>query len=245
MSRTPWRRLAALALVAPLLVTGCQTRVGVAALVGSARITETQLQDATADGLRAPAVRKVAGGQPALYRQAVLSRLIQHELLTGAGRKLGVRTTEGALQKAMSELVAQYQGKAQLEQNYAQNLAIAPDQIEGAVRDLVMFRAIGATLSENLTFSDADLKQAFDQRSADQASLTFEQYKPTALEQVKQRAASAAASKYLASYVGKLKVSVNPRYGRFNASSVSVVPETDKLVRDSTAAPAQSPAPGS
>ncbi len=219
MTRSLRRRSAALAVLAVLLVplAACESRPGAAAFVGDTRIRDNRVQELTDEGLKDPAVRKGVKDLSA-YRGVVLSRLIKHELITRVAAKLGVTATDGEVAQVLASEQQRAGGAKQLVAAVAgAPLGLPPGQLEPFFRDLILLDQIGAELTKGLVFTEAEL-QAFYDENGGAAVGPFEQVKPRVIEAVRAARASAETQKYVKSFLGTVRVKVNPRYGTFDPS---------------------------
>ena len=224
MTRRRWRSAAVFAVVAVaglLPLTACEPRVGVAAYVGDTRISDARVQQLVDEGLSDPDVRE--GVQDvAAYRQMVLSRLIKHELITGAARRLGVRVTEGEMAQVLASEQQRAGGRDEFRAALARPpLGVPPSQIRSFFRDLVLLDEIGTELSKDVTFTEAELREFYQANGGPETGQTFEQLRPRVIEVMRSRRAQQEAANYLRSYLRDVPVKVNPRYGRFDPSKLS------------------------
>lgn len=217
MTRSRWRRSAALAILCLLPLTACQSRAGAAAFVGDTRIGDNRVQELTAEGLRDPAVRRGVQDVSA-YRGIVLSRLIKHELITRAAARLDVKATAGDLDQALTSERSRVGGAKQLAAAAAgAPLGLPESQIEPFFGDLILLDKIGAELTKDLVVTDAELKEFYDQNGGAAAG-PFERLKPEVLEAVRRQRAGQETENFVQSFLGTVRVTVNPRYGRFDAA---------------------------
>ncbi len=214
-----WRRSAvlAVAVLAVLQLTACQSRPGAAAFVGDTRIGDNRVQDLTAEGLRDPIVRSGVK-DVAAYRGVVLSRLIKHELIVRVAAKAGATVSDGDVAQVLTSERARAGGAKQLASAAAAApLGLPASQLAAFYRDLILLDKIGSALTKDLVFTDAELKDFYDRNGgADVAP--FEQLKPRVLQAVRQQRAGQATEKYVNDFLGAVRVKVNPRYGTFDAA---------------------------
>lgn len=215
MTRSRWRRAIALATLCLFGLTACQSRAGAAAFVGDTRIGDNRVQELTAEGLEDPAVRRGVQDVSA-YRGIVLSRLIKHELITRAAGRLDVTASDGDVDQALASERSRAGGAKQLAAAAAgAPLGLPESQIESFFRDLILLDKIGTELTKDLVVSDAELKEFYDQNGGATVG-PFEQLKAQVLEAVRRQRAGQETEKFVQSFLGTVRVTVNPRYGRFD-----------------------------
>ncbi|MDQ6874114.1 MAG: SurA N-terminal domain-containing protein [Actinomycetota bacterium] len=238
--RAGWLRAAAVAVVAAIALSGCQSRAGIAAVVGNTAISDSQLQRVVAEGVHDPAVRKTLGPAAAGYSQLILGRLVKHTLIAGAARKLGVKVSDGQVDQAVTSESQRLGGRAKLVQALAgKPFQLPAGQVKPFLRDILLLDQIGQRLISGVTFSDADLKKFYDTHGGPQSGQTFEQLKAQAAVAARQELANSKAQAYVLRYLHSLRVRVNPRYGRLVPSRLFdqqeapvIVTAPDDLVRE-------------
>jgi len=239
--------LAAVFLVGLGGLTACQTQAGVAAFVGDKRITEDAVRAISDDGLQQKGIAQQVDKNVAGYRQLILSRLVRRELIEGAARKLRVRASQGDLDKDVNETIKQFGGRKKVDEALAK-LKLPPSELRPFLRDLLLMRKIGERLTQGVTFTDAELRKYYDEHGG-AANGPFESLKPAITRILLQPQAGPKAQDYVETYLGGVRLKINPRYGRFERSKLfdleksSIVPPPDALVRDSSPAPEASPSP--
>jgi hypothetical protein len=245
VTRSLWRRAAALALLSILGLTGltgCQTQAGVAAFVGSQRVSEAQVRDVSDDGLKQRAIAQQVGADVSAYRQLILSRLVKHEVIAGAARTLHVSASKGDIDARVTQSIKQVGGTAQLDVALAQApLKLPPSQLRPFLRDVVLLDKMGQALTEGTTFTDAELKKFYDDHGGARNGGTFEQLKPQVIDAMRTALGQQRVQVYVTRYARGVTVKVNPRYGRFDRTKLFdpgeaplIVPVPDDLVRDGT-----------
>ena len=240
---TRWRATAVLAALLLLPLAGCQARAGTAAFVGPTRIADDQLHQVADEGVRVKAISTAVSGNVGAYRRLMLGRLIKRLVIAGAARKLGVSVTEGQVDQAISGDTQRAGGRKQLDAALAAApLQLPPSQLRPFLRDSILLDRIGTRFTAGLTFTDAELKKFYDDNGGAQSGQSFAQLKPRVLQALQQQRGIARAQQYVRQYLHTQKVTVNPRYGTFNAAklfdaneSPLVVGARDDLVRDAGA----------
>ncbi|MDP9240858.1 MAG: SurA N-terminal domain-containing protein [Actinomycetota bacterium] len=239
MTRNLLRRsvaLAAVCLVGLSGLTACQTQAGVAAFVGTQRITEDTVRKLSDDGLAVRSISQQVGGNVAGYRQLILSRLVRRELIDGAARKLRVSASNGDLDQNVTGTTKQFGGQKQIDEALAQ-LRLPPGELRPFLRELLLMQKIGEKLTEGTTFTDAELKKYYDEHGGS-ANGPFEPLKAEIAKILLQPQAAQKAQDYVDKYLSSVRLKVNPRYGRLDRSKLfdrqnsSIAPAPDALVRD-------------
>lgn len=170
MTRTSRRRLRACAAagLAAFVLTGCggqPLRAGAAALIGTDRISDGQLEQVVSRGLADPQAQQSVGQDRANYQRQSLSRLIQHRLLEEAARRQGVTVSERQVDQQLAIYAQQAGGLDQLEQQGVQN-GIAKQDLRGFVRDVVLTQQFADRLTADIPVPDATLRQLYAKGSA-------------------------------------------------------------------------------
>ncbi len=168
MTRTP-RRLALATGAALLLLTGCgdgsQVRAGAAAIIGTERITTSDLQALVDRGLADPQAAQQLGADREAYQRQALSRLINTAVLEQAAEDEGVEVTSGDVAAQVEVFAQQAGGREALEQQAAQS-GIAPQDLEPFVRSIVLDQQLGDALTEDVDVPDADLQAIYQENIA-------------------------------------------------------------------------------
>lgn len=231
------RAAAVLAVLILLSSTGCQARAGTAALVGPGRISEDQVRGVAQEGLSLRAVRQVVGADVGGYRRLILARLLKHDLIAGAARRLGVSASEGRIDQTIAANLQQLNGRPQLLAALAGNpYRLPPSQLRPFFRDIVLVDAIAARLVARRPVTDAEARQFYAANGGPQSGQTFAQLRSQIFDALRLR----LAQQYVDQYLRSQKITVNPRYGRFDPTKLfnrndapSIVATRDDLVRDS------------
>ncbi len=251
MTRKPLRRLAALAVPCLLLLSGltaCETQTGVAAFVGSTRITESHLRAVVDEALKQKAIAQKVGTNVAAYRQAILSRLVKHVLIASAAGKLHLSASTGDVDKRVDDLLHpanQPAGTmAQLDAAFVTAVQLPPSELRPFLRDQVLMDKIGQRLTAGAPFTDAQLQKFYDEHGGPASGQTLEQVKP----QVIAALTDGVVQVYVTSSTSHLRLKVNPRFGRFERSKIfaptgAIVSPPDELVRDTAPSPKVTPSP--
>jgi foldase protein PrsA len=165
VTRTPRRLALAAGAAALLLLSGCgdsQVRPGAAAIVGDERITTDALEQLVERGLADPQAAQQLGSDREGYQRLALSRLINNEVLEEVAEDEQVTVTEGDVSQQIEKFAAQAGGREALEQQAAQS-GIAPQDLPGFVRAIVLDQAIGDKVTADLDVPPADLQALYQE----------------------------------------------------------------------------------
>jgi peptidyl-prolyl cis-trans isomerase C len=156
----------AVAVVALSACGGSPVRAGAAAVVGSERITTSQLSTAVDDALASPAAEQLGQDRPALQRE-LLGRLVEGRVLDEAAAREGVGVTAGQVDEQYAAIEQSVGGAEQLEPQ-----AAAAGYTLAGVRELARREAVRQALGDRLTADvqvpQEQLRQAYDAGSFDQ-----------------------------------------------------------------------------
>jgi parvulin-like peptidyl-prolyl isomerase len=148
-----------LAGLACLALAGCaQTGAGVAARVGDARISTSTL---TAHVTRGYADKTFAQSHPKdEYQRQSLKGLILAHLVEVAAKRVGVTITDAQVAERLKTFETNVGGRKQLEQQAAQQ-GVAKEDLEDAIRDLVLRDAVADKLVEDVVVTEKQLTDAY------------------------------------------------------------------------------------
>jgi foldase protein PrsA len=161
-------RLLTAAGAALLLLSGCgdgEVQAGAAAIVGDERITTDELRELVERGLSDPQAAQQLGGDRAGFQRQALSRLINAEVLERAAEQAGVEVTPGDVDEQIGEFAEQAGSREALEQQAAQS-GVAPADLRDFVRSIVLDRALGDELTEDVEVPREDLEALYQQNIA-------------------------------------------------------------------------------
>jgi foldase protein PrsA len=161
-------RLLAVSGAAALVLTGCgngAVQTGAAATIGSDRITTSVLDRVVTNGLADPTAQQNVGADRVSFERSVLSRLIEHVVLTKAATEAGVTVDGATVDKAMDSFAIQLGGAAQLKAE-ATKAGIAPQDLRQTIADVALRDALADKLTASIPVPDPELKKAYDQNIA-------------------------------------------------------------------------------
>lgn len=237
MTRTRRRAIALVAALALLSLTGCQSRAGAAALVGSGRISEDQVRAVVQQGLAVGSINQAVAADAGGYRRLILGRLLKHAVIAGAARKLRVSAPEGPIDAAINANVVQLKGRPALLAALAGSpYELPPSQLRPFFRDIILLEVIGQRLAADRPVTDAEALKFYNDNGGQSSGQSFTQLRSQVVVAVRGERAKA----YVRQYISSQKIVVSPRYGRFDPTKLfdrgdtpSVVATRDNLVRDS------------
>ena len=157
--------LAVLAASAAVVVSGCQSRIGVAAEVGGHRITSDQLQSLVNESLSAPGVRAELPkskykGDLAQYRRDLLNVEVEQLVAQSAASKRGITIDESVVDQRYHYYEQNAGGASQLGAALASNMAISPALFRQLVRTEVIEAELGYQSGVKRP-TEADLRTQF------------------------------------------------------------------------------------
>jgi len=192
--------VALVVVVVALVVAAWQpARAGAAAVVDSQRISVTTLEAKTAGLI---AARQRYGVPPAPLADLTrdqLTALISSRVLEQAARQLGVNVSPAEIDTRRRELESQLGGPEALASQGALE-GVAPEEQQGAIRDLLRYEKIGQALVP-------------DARTVD-----------------RQQERDIASQELLTRVSREMQITVNPRYGTWNPDERVVLPAQDDFI---------------
>lgn len=182
----------AVAALAAVALSGCQPRLGAAALVGDQRISDDQLQGLIRDALASPGVREALPtssykGDMASYRRTVLNLEVELALADAVARRLNIRVDQAKVDERYRFYQQQSGSAAQFATDVAERLAFSPELFRELVRREVVESEIGYQAAGVRRPTEAELGRLYESYATTQTSATL------SLVQVSDAAAGAAA----------------------------------------------------
>jgi hypothetical protein len=167
-----------LAAVAAVLVSGCQPRLGAAALVGDQRISDDQLQTLVRDALASPGVRDALPqsaykGDLAAYRRAVLNMEVELALAKVAAGRLEIGVDEGKVGERYRSFERQHGSATQFAADLAASDALTPRLFRDALRIQVIESDIGYRAGGVQRPTEAELRRLFEQSAEANTTATL------------------------------------------------------------------------
>lgn len=152
-------------LAAALLVTGCRTNPGAAAVVGGSTISNTTLRDVVDRALSNPVAQQQVGNNKVQFEQQELTRLILHQLITKTAAQLDVTVSDGEVNVRLKQYATQAGSLETLYEQAEQN-GIPRADLLAYVRDLVLQDKISDALLAKNPVSTTDLMAVYQQNIA-------------------------------------------------------------------------------
>jgi hypothetical protein len=161
-----------------LVLSGCQSRLGAAALVGDQRISDDRLQTQVRDALASPGVRDALPqssykGDLASYRRTVLGLEVELALADAAARRLGIRIDEGKVSERYRFYERQSGSPAQFAADLAARDALSPGLFRELLRIQVLESEIGYRAGGVRRPTEADLRSLYEQYAATNTNATL------------------------------------------------------------------------
>lgn len=237
MTARAYARRAAVAVVllgGLLGVTACQTHIGTAAYVGNTRISDTQVDGLVTETL-SEITQQPTDAQFVQLRQSELTRLILEIGFTQISSKQNVAAPTDA---EIGQYLQQQASQAS-QSGHSASTSSAADRLGAEIT--LQATAVAKKLSTTVHLTETDLQRAYAASGAQAQGYTYAQVRSQLSPLAYQELAVQAA----AQTVSKLGVTVNPRYGTFDAANL-VSSATDDFVRvQPTASPSSSTGSGS
>jgi SurA N-terminal domain len=243
------RRMCAAAAGAALVAVtaaACTSHAGAAAQVGGSTISDSTLRGFAERGVVAVSTNPTAAGQlntPDLQRK-LLSLLITERLLEREASSLGVSVSPqdvDAYSQAAGAIEAGSLAKLTTQLGAA---GLSAQDVPFYLRFGALQEAVEDKLSPAPAVSDATLRQQYDQVVAQYGalSLSFDAAKPWITRFMATDTRSTALANRLASLSHSTTVSVNPRFGTWDASQLGVEAADGSIATRIAPAPTSSPA---
>jgi PPIC-type PPIASE domain/SurA N-terminal domain len=178
VNRRPVLVVAVLAAAAALALSGCQTRIATAAIVGDQRITDDQFQSLVHDALSAPGVRQALPasaykGDLAAYRRAILNLEVMRRLADSAAASVQVGSDEGKVNELYRFAEQQHGTPAQFQDYLARSGAISPELYREVLRLQVIESEIGYQVGHVHRPTDAELRSLYEKNAASLGTATL------------------------------------------------------------------------
>jgi len=141
--------------VAAASLTACDTNeIGAAAVVGDDRITIGELQDRVRDFTDSIPDESAAGADPAVLQQALLDRMIRHDLLEQLARDEGIEVSEADIDTFIDEQVEGPAPDGDITDLLAQS-ALTDNTLREAVRDVLIQQELVDELGDEEAYTEA------------------------------------------------------------------------------------------
>jgi hypothetical protein len=163
---------------AALVLSGCQSRLGAAALVGDQRISDDRLQTLVRDALASPGVRDALPqssykGDLGTYRRTVLNLEVELALATAAARRLGLPVDESKVNARYRFYEQQSGSPAQLAADLASRDALSPGLFRELLHAQVIESEIGYRVGGVRRPTETELRRMYEQYAAANTNATL------------------------------------------------------------------------
>lgn len=163
-SRTLALPLAAALIVTAIAVAGCTTDKDVIAKVNGQPVKASDVQ-AQLDQMKKSSPQTFQGTEGTKreqeFKAKILESLIQLELITQAGKELGIEVTTKQVDDYIKQLETQYGGATGLADAMKQS-GVTMDQLKASVTNRLLVDAVGKKVTKPGDVSDADIKAYYD-----------------------------------------------------------------------------------
>jgi foldase protein PrsA len=145
---------------AAMLMSGCNTSPGAAALVGDDRISTDNLQHEVNRDLADPQAKAQLGSDRAGFDRTALGRLINNLVITAAAAEHHITASEADVDQQLSQFAQQAGGTTQLQDQAAQS-GIPRNELRSFTRFYVLEQKLGDRLVASVPVSRAQLQAAY------------------------------------------------------------------------------------
>jgi Arc/MetJ family transcription regulator len=143
-------------------VTGCRTDPTVAAYVGDARITESELDAAVHQRLEDPAIAQYAHGHEADYTRKVLGQLVDDEVYAKVAQRYGITVGDDAVRARIREAIGAQDPEAVYGQLAAQQ-GISRTDVFALIRQQLLRQQVAEREGLGPGLSDQALRSQYEQ----------------------------------------------------------------------------------
>jgi parvulin-like peptidyl-prolyl isomerase len=154
--------LLAMAVLAVVGLSGCETSPGAAALVGDFRISTETLQKAVNEALVDPGAQASFGADRAGFTRNQLGRLITNRVVATAAEAHDITVTESEIDAQIDSFAQQAGGMEQLVKSAGEG-GVPEAELRSFVRYYVLEQKLGDALVADAPVSEADLRSAYQQ----------------------------------------------------------------------------------
>ncbi len=230
------------ALVA-LSAAACTTHAGSSAQVGSSTISTSTLRGLVQRGSAAVTANPTAGQtlDPAALQRKLLSLLVTDKLVAEDADRLGVSVNQQEIATYDQAFGALNFGSVAKFHQQLAAAGVGPSDTDLYVRYAALQEAIEDKISPAPAISDANLRQQYDAvvKQTGKIPLSFDDAKPWIERFIADQTRSVALTKQLTGLADATRISINPRFGKWDASQLGVV------AADGSVATKVAPAPSS
>ena len=153
-------------------LTACRTSPDVAAYVGEAQVTVTELDAAIADRKSDPDIAAYAGQDEAAFTRQVLSLLVEQEVHAAAAQRYDVRVTDDDVRARIDELLGDEDADAVFDQ-LAQLQGVGRQDIIESVRQELVRQRVAEGEGEVEPVTETALRALYDEARVGLAEYSF------------------------------------------------------------------------
>jgi hypothetical protein len=221
-------------------LTGCESKSGVAAFVGSTPIATSDLSGFTDRGLQALSRTGVQADRGDV-QSAWLGNLIERDVARQVAQQQGVSVSQGDVNVFLSRFAATRGGGLDALRARAASNGIGDGDLPVVFETLALENAIAGKLAPQTVAPDAAARQAFAQQQQLFPGLTYDQANPLFRELLVFDQRSDVALRAMQDEARRVGIRVNPRFGSWNADTFSLGGPPNDLSQ--AVAPSGAPAP--
>jgi hypothetical protein len=221
-------------------LTGCESKSGVAAFVGSTSIETSELSSHVDRGVQTLSAIGVQAS-PNDVQSAWLGNLIERDVARQVAQQQGIALTQGDVNVFLSRFAATRGGGLDALRDRAARNGIADGDLPVVFETLALENAIAGKLAPQLVAPDAAARQAFAQQQQLFPGLTYDQVNPLFSELLVFDQRGDVALNAMRDQARKIGIRVNPRFGSWNADTFSLGAPPNDLSQ--AVAPSAAPAP--
>jgi hypothetical protein len=231
--------LAVAAALGTVALTGCETKTGVAAFVGTSTVQTSQLGGLVDRGEQAAQAANANVSRQDI-QQFWLDTLIELQLAQQVARAKGIALGPNDTSVFLAHY-APFNGGPQALQQSAAQIGIAPTDLPTLFQAWTLENALADKLSPTVLAPDSAARQAYQQLQSFYPGQTYESLAPDLRRLLVFNQRRTAVLPQLQAEARAIGVRVNPRFGTWNSDRLGVdAPPTD-LARPAT--PTTAPAP--
>jgi hypothetical protein len=221
-------------------LTGCESKSGVAAFVGSTSIQTSELSGYVNRGVQTLSAIGVQAA-PNDVQSAWLGNLIERDVARQVAQQQGISLSPGDVNLFLSRFAATRGGGLGALRDRAARNGISEVDLPVVFETLALENAIAGKLAPQLVAPDTAARQAFAQQQQLFPGLTYDQVNPLFRELLVFDQRSGVALNAMREQARQIGIRVNPRFGSWNADTFSLGAPPNDLSQ--AVAPSGAPAP--
>ncbi|MCM3887260.1 SurA N-terminal domain-containing protein [Frankia sp. R82] len=230
-----------------LAASACTTHAGAAAQVGSHAIETSQVRDIVERGLSAAeAVPAAQSGQsaasaldPPELQRRTLTSLVQLQLMSDEARRRGITVSDADVASYYQAYAILQFGSVRAFERRAAAAGFAQRDVAIIVRSGALQSALSDRISPRLLATDAQTRSQYNSivSQVGRIPLTYAQAKPYLARFIAADDRAAALKPVLDQAERKDPISINPRFGRWNADQFGIVAADGTIASSAVPAP--------